>query len=422
MKTREPIEQINPLDVAKKQIEIVAPYLDIDEGLLEKLKQTKRDVIVHFPVKMEDRTVKVFTGYRVVHNDIRGPAKGGIRYHPEVNLDEVRALAMWMTWKAAVVNIPFGGAKGGVKCNPKEMSQREIENLTRRFTWEIAPLIGPESDIPAPDVYTNPQVMAWIMDTYSILKGYSVPGVVTGKPLEMGGSVGRLEATGKGVFITAKEAAKHLGLPLKGSRVVIQGSGNVGGIAAQYFQRAGCKIIGISDSKGGLYNPYGLDMDAVLACKDQYQCLLSREVGGEELTNEELLELECDILVPAALENQITNENASRLKCRIVAEGANGPTTPEADAFLFDQGIFVVPDILANAGGVTVSYFEWVQNLQNLLWSEEEISQRLEEIMTRAFAETLRTADEKKVHMRTAAYILGVGRVAKATQLRGIYP
>jgi glutamate dehydrogenase (NAD(P)+) len=422
MKTREPSKRINPLDVAKEQIEIVATYLDIEEGLLEKLKQTKRDVIVHFPVKMEDGTVEVFTGYRVVHNDIRGPAKGGIRYYPEVNLDEVRALAMWMTWKAAVVNIPFGGAKGGVRCNPKEMSQREIENLTRRFTWEIAPLIGPESDIPAPDVYTNPQVMAWIMDTYSILKGYSVPGVVTGKPLEMGGSVGRLEATGKGVFITAGEAAKHLGMPLEGARVVIQGSGNVGGIAAQYFQRAGSKIIGISDSKGGLYNPRGLDMDAVLACKDQYQCLLSREVGGEEVTNEELLELECEILVPAALENQITNENASRLKCRIVAEGANGPTTPEADAVLFDRGIFVIPDILANAGGVTVSYFEWVQNLQNLLWSEEEISQRLEEIMARAFAETLRIADEKKVHMRTAAYILGVGRVAKATQLRGIYP
>jgi glutamate dehydrogenase (NAD(P)+) len=422
MKTKEPAEQINPLDVARKQIEIVARYLDIDEGLLQKFKETKRDVIVHFPVKMDDGSVEVFTGYRIVHNNTRGPAKGGIRYHPQVNLDEVRALAMWMTWKAAVVNIPFGGAKGGVRCNPKEMSQGEIEKLTRRFTWEIAPLIGPESDIPAPDVYTNPQVMAWIMDTYSILKGYSVPGVVTGKPLEMGGSLGRLEATGKGVFITAKEAAKHLGMPLEGARVVIQGSGNVGGIAAHYFQRAGAKIIGISDSKGGLHNPHGLDAGAALDCKDRYQCLLSHEVGGEEVTNEELLELECDILAPSALENQITHEKASRLKCRIVAEGANGPTTPEADAILFDRGIFVVPDILANAGGVTVSYFEWVQNLQNLLWSEEEISQRLEQIMGRAFAETLRIADEKKVNMRTAAYILGVGRVAKANELRGIYP
>ena len=415
-------KKINPLDVARKQIDIVGQYLDVDKGLLEKLKHTKRDVIVHFPVKMDDGSMRVYTGYRVVHSDTRGPAKGGIRYHPDVDLDEVRALAMWMTWKAAVVNIPFGGAKGAVQCNSKEMSLREIENMTRRFTWEISPLIGPESDIPAPDMYTNPQVMAWIMDTYSILKGYSVPGVVTGKPLEMGGSLGRLEATGKGVFITAREAARHLGLPMEGARVVIQGSGNVGGIAGQYFHRAGAKVIGISDSKGGLYNPGGLDIDKVLSCKDRYQCLLSREVGGEDVTNEELLELECDILVPAALENQITGDNAPRLRCRMVAEGANGPTTPEADTILFDRGIFVAPDILANAGGVTVSYFEWVQNLQNLLWDEEEISKRLERIMTQAFAETLKIAEEKKVHMRTAAYILGVGRVAKATELRGIYP
>ncbi len=419
---RKSSKKINPLDVARKQIDIVGQYLDVDKGLLEKLKQTKRDVIVHFPVKMDDGSMRVYTGYRVVHSDTRGPAKGGIRYHPDVDLDEVRALAIWMTWKAAVVNIPFGGAKGAVQCNPKEMSLREIENMTRRFTWEISPLIGPESDIPAPDVYTNPQVMAWIMDTYSILKGYSVPGVVTGKPLEMGGSLGRLEATGKGVFITAREAARHLGLPIEGARVVIQGSGNVGGIAGQYFHRAGAKVIGISDSKGGLHNPGGLDIDRVLACKDRYQCLLSREVGGEDITNEELLELECDILVPAALENQITGENAPRLRCRMVVEGANGPTTPDADAVFFDRGIFVAPDILANAGGVTVSYFEWVQNLQNLLWDEEEISKRLERIMTQAFAETLKIAEEKKIHMRTAAYILGVGRVVKATELRGIYP
>jgi glutamate dehydrogenase (NAD(P)+) len=419
---QKPNEKINPLDVARKQIDIVGQYLNVDEGLLEKLKHTKRDVIVHFPVKMDDGSMRVYTGYRVVHSDTRGPAKGGIRYHPDVDLDEVRALAMWMTWKAAVVNIPFGGAKGAVQCNSKEMSLREIENMTRRFTWEISPLIGPESDIPAPDMYTNPQVMAWIMDTYSILKGYSVPGVVTGKPLEMGGSLGRLEATGKGVFITAREACKHLGLSMEGARVVIQGSGNVGGIAGQYFHRAGAKVIGISDSKGGQYNPKGLDIDRVLACKDRYQCLLSREVGGEDITNEELLELECDILVPAALENQITGDNAPRLRCRMVVEGANGPTTPDADAVFFDRGIFVAPDILANAGGVTVSYFEWVQNLQNLLWDEEEISKRLERIMTQAFAETLKIAEEKKVHMRTAAYILGVGRVAKATELRGIYP
>lgn len=413
---------MNPFDVARQQVDIAACFLDVDPGLLEKLKQTKRELIVHFPVKMDNGGVKVFTGYRVVHSDTRGPAKGGIRYHPDVNLDEVRALAMWMTWKAAVVNIPFGGAKGGVQCNPKEMSQREIENMTRRFAWEISPLIGPESDIPAPDVYTNPQVMAWIMDTYSILKGYAVPGVVTGKPLELGGSVGRMEATGKGVFISAQEAAREIGLSIDGCTVVIQGSGNVGGIAAQYFHRAGAKIIGISDSKGGLYNPKGLDIDVVLACKNRYQCFLSRELGGEEISNRDLLELPCDVLVPAALENQITEENASNLRCRMIVEGANGPTTPEADAILFDRGVFVVPDILANAGGVTVSYFEWVQNLQELLWSEEEVSDRLQRIMTRAFAETLAIAKQNKVHMRTAAYVLGVGRVAKASQLRGIYP
>jgi glutamate dehydrogenase (NAD(P)+) len=416
------MEQMNPFDIATKQVAIAGQYMEVDQGVLEKLKQTRRELIVHFPVKMDDGNITVFTGYRVVHSDTRGPAKGGIRYHPDVHLDEVRALAMWMTWKAAVVNIPFGGAKGGVQCNPKEMSMRELENMTRRFAWEISPFIGPESDIPAPDVYTNPQVMAWIMDTYSILKGYAVPGVVTGKPLELGGSVGRYEATGKGVFITAQETANHLGLPMEGARVVIQGSGNVGGVAAQYFHRVGAKIIGISDSGGGIFNPKGLDVDAVLACKNRYQCFLSHQVPGEEISNQELLELDCDILVPAALENQITGENAPRLKCRMIVEGANGPTTPEADSILFDRDIFVVPDVLANAGGVTVSYFEWVQNLQELLWSEQEVSERLYRIMTRSFAETLTIAQEKKVHMRTAAYILGVGRVAKAIQLRGIYP
>jgi glutamate dehydrogenase (NAD(P)+) len=416
------MKEENPLEIARRQLEIVRPYLDVEEGFLEKLRYTKRDVIVNFPVRMDDGSVRMFTGYRVVHNDVRGPAKGGIRYHPDVDLDEVRALAMWMTWKAAVVNIPYGGAKGGVRCNPKEMSLQELENLTRRFTWEISPLIGPESDIPAPDVYTNPQVMAWIMDTYSILKGYAVPGVVTGKPLELGGSVGRHEATGKGVFLTARCAAEHLGLPIEGARVVIQGAGNVGGVAAQYFHRAKAKVVAISDSKGGLYNPKGLDVDAALECKGRYRCFISQEVEADEITNEDLLELECDILVPAAIENQITGRNASKLRCRVLVEGANGPTTPEADEILFERGIFVVPDILANAGGVTVSYFEWVQNLQELLWSEEEVSRRLEEIMTRAFREVVEIARSKRVHMRTAAYILGVGRVVQATKLRGIYP
>ncbi len=415
--------RINPLDVAMKQVEIAAERLNLDPGICEKIKQTKRELIVHFPVKMDDGSVKIFTGYRVQHNMTRGPGKGGIRYHPDVDLDEVRALAMWMTWKAAVVNIPFGGAKGGVQCNPKKMSLQELENMTRRFTWEIAMMIGPDQDIPAPDVYTNPQVMAWIMDTYSILKGYSVHGVVTGKPLELGGSLGRFEATGKGVFITALEATRHLNIPMEKARVVVQGCGNVGGIAAQYFDRAGAKVIAISDSRGGVYNENGLNISEILDCKKRYSCVITPEAKvGEEITNEELLELDCDILVPSALENQITHKNASRIRTKIIAEGANGPTTPEADEILHDRGIFVVPDILANAGGVTVSYFEWVQNLQELLWSEEEISDRLTRIMRRSFAEVLNISRRQNVDMRTAALMLGIGRVAEATKLRGIYP
>ena len=417
------MEKINPFEVAKKQVDIASRYLDFDPGVMEKLKVTKREMIVHFPAKMEDGTVRIFTGYRVQHNIGRGPAKGGIRYHPDVDLDEIRALAMWMTWKSAVVNIPFGGAKGGIQCNPKEMSLREIENMTRRFTWEISLMIGPEQDIPAPDVYTNPQVMAWIMDTYSILKGYSVPGVVTGKPIELGGSLGRFEATGRGVVITVLEALKYLNKPVEGATVAIQGSGNVGGIAAQYFDRAGAKVIAISDSKGGIYNRNGLNVKEILDCKRKYSCIINSETKqGEAITNEELLELNCDILVPAALENQITEENATRIKARVIAEGANGPTTPEADEILNDKGVFIVPDILANAGGVTVSYFEWVQNLQELIWSEEEVSERLTKIMQRSFREILEISLSKKIPMRTAALVLGIGRVAEAQRLRGIYP
>ncbi len=417
------MEKINPFEVAKKQVDIASRYLDFDPGVMEKLKVTKREMIVHFPAKMEDGTVRIFTGYRVQHNIGRGPAKGGIRYHPDVDLDEIRALAMWMTWKSAVVNIPFGGAKGGIQCNPKEMSLREIENMTRRFTWEISLMIGPEKDIPAPDVYTNPQVMAWIMDTYSILKGYSVPGVVTGKPIELGGSLGRFEATGRGVVITVLEALKYLNKPVEGATVAIQGSGNVGGIAAQYFDRAGAKVIAISDSKGGIYNRNGLNVKEILDCKRKYSCIITSETKqGEAITNEELLELNCDILVPAALENQITEKNATRIKARIIAEGANGPTTPEADEILNDKGVFIAPDILANAGGVTVSYFEWVQNLQELIWSEEEVSERLTKIMQRSFREVLEISLSKKIPMRTAALVLGIGRVAEAQRLRGIYP
>jgi glutamate dehydrogenase (NAD(P)+) len=416
-------ERINPLDVAIRQVEIAAERMHLDPGICEKLKQPQRELIVHFPVKMDDGRIKVFTGYRVQHNMTRGPGKGGIRYHPEVDLDEVRALAMWMTWKSSVVNIPFGGAKGGVQCNPKEMSAKELENMTRRFTWEIAIMIGPERDIPAPDVYTNPQVMAWIMDTYSILKGYSVPGVVTGKPLELGGSLGRFEATGKGVFIIAQEAAAHLKIPIEGARVVVQGSGNVGGIAAQYFERAGAKVIAISDVEGGIYNKNGLNISSLLECVTKYYCLITPGTQeGDRITNEELLSLDCDILVPAAIENQITHKNAPHIKARMIVEGANGPTTTEADEILNARGIFVVPDILANAGGVTVSYFEWVQNLQELLWSEEEISDRLTRILKRSFAEVLQISQKEKVDMRTAALMLGIGRVAEATRLRGIYP
>lgn len=415
--------RINPIDVAMKQVDIAAKKLRLEPGLCEKIKQTKRELTVHFPVKMDDGRVKMFTGYRVQHNMTRGPGKGGIRYHPDVDLDEVRALAMWMTWKAAVVNIPFGGAKGGVQCDPKSMSLQELENMTRRFTWEIALMIGPDQDIPAPDVNTNPQVMAWIMDTYSTLKGYSVHGVVTGKPLGLGGSLGRYEATGKGVFITALEAAHHIKLPMKGAHVVVQGSGNVGGIAAQYFDRAGAKVIAISDSKGGVYNEKGLNVSSVLDCKKKYSCVITPKVkNGDEVTNAELLELHCDILVPSALENQITPKNAPKIKAKIIAEGANGPTTPEADEILHDRGIFMVPDILANSGGVTVSYFEWVQNLQELLWNEEEISKRLIRILRKSFAEVLNISQKRKVDMRTAALILGIGRVAEAQRLRGIYP
>jgi glutamate dehydrogenase (NAD(P)+) len=415
-------EKINSFEMAKRQVDIASKYLNVDPGSVEKLKHTKRELIVHFPVKMDDGSVRVFTGYRVQHNVSRGPAKGGIRYHPDVDLDEMRALAMWMTWKSAVLNIPFGGAKGGVQCNPKEMSLREIEHLTRRFTWEISMLLGPEQDIPAPDVYTNPQVMAWIMDTYSILKGYSVPGVVTGKPVELGGSLGRFEATGRGAVITALEALKYLNKPMEGTRVAIQGCGNVGGVAAKHFDRLGAKVIALSDSKKGIYNERGLDLQRVLDYKAKYQCLACETKEESEITNQELLELDCDILVPAAIESQITERNASRIKAKIIVEGANGPTTPEADEILNDKGIFLVPDILANAGGVTVSYFEWVQNLQELIWSEEEVLERLTRIMQRGFKEVLEISLSKKIPMRTAALVLGIGRVAEATRLRGIYP
>lgn len=416
------VDGLTPAEACRRQVEVAAEYMDLEDWLVERLLVTNREVTVNIPVKMDNGELQIFKGYRVQHNDVRGPYKGGIRYHPDADLDEVRALAMLMTWKSAVVNIPFGGAKGGVQCNPKEMSLRELESMTRRFTWDISSVIGPARDIPAPDVYTNPQVMAWIMDTYSIIKGQTEAGVVTGKPLELGGSLGRFEATGKGVFITTLEAASHLGIPVEGMRVAIQGCGNVGGVAARFFDKAGCKVIALSDSQGAVYNPDGLDVGSVLACKDQYACVMGPKVEAQEISNAELLELECEVLAPCALGGVITHGNAPKLKAKIIAEGANAPTTPQADEILYERGVFMVPDILANAGGVTVSYFEWVQNLQNLLWSEDEISKRLHHILKQAFAEVLDIAREKRVDMRTAALNLGVSRVARALKLRGIYP
>jgi glutamate dehydrogenase (NAD(P)+) len=370
---------------------------------------------------MDDGSVRVFTGYRVQHNIARGPAKGGIRYHPDVTLDEVRALAMWMTWKCATVNIPYGGAKGGVICDPKKLSQTELENLTRRYATEISILMSPEGDIPAPDVNTNPQIMAWIMDTYSMHRGYSIPAVVTGKPLEIGGSLGRHEATGRGVMITVLEALRHLDMSIEGVEVVVQGYGNAGSVAAALLQDQGARIVAVSDSRGGIYNPEGLDARSVKKFKRETDSVVGYP-NADGVTNAELLELPCDVLVPAALEGQITADNAGHIRAQVVAEAANGPTTPDADEILYDKGVFVIPDILCNAGGVTVSYFEWVQDLQAFFWSEDEINERLRQIMTRSFADVLRMSREKAVDMRTAAHILAIKRVADATMIRGIYP
>jgi len=414
-------EQINPWKVAQEQFDNAAEVMGLSPNLRKVLKETKRELTVHFPVKMDDGRIEVFTGHRVQHNIARGPAKGGIRYAPDVTLDEVRALAFWMTWKCAVVGIPYGGAKGGVVCNPKEMSQRELENLTRRFTTEISIIIGPESDIPAPDVNTNPQVMAWIMDTYSMHKGYSVPGVVTGKPLDIGGSQGRFEATSRGVLYVTREAVKRLGMSIQGSRVAIQGFGNAGMIAAQLFSRDGAIIVAVSDSKGGIYNPKGLNVEEVVKVKKETKSVINYK-DAEKMGSKDVLEVPCDILIPAALENQITVENADRIKAKIIAEAANGPTTPEADKIFHEKGILVLPDILANAGGVTVSYFEWVQDIYSFFWDEDRVNYELEVIMKRAFDSVFQKVDQYKVDPRIAAYILAIERVAKATDIRGIYP
>jgi glutamate dehydrogenase (NAD(P)+) len=407
--------------VAQSQFDHAADQLDLDAGLRKVLRVPKRELTVNFPVTMDDGHVEVFTGYRVQHNLSRGPAKGGIRYHQDVTLDEVRALAMWMTWKCAVVNIPYGGGKGGVIVDPKKLSIKEVEGLTRRFTTELTPLIGPDRDIPAPDVNTNAQTMAWIMDTFSMHSGYTIHGVVTGKPIAVGGSLGRNEATARGAVFTLLQASRSLDIPLEGARVAIQGYGNAGSIAADLLAAEGSTIIAVSDSSGGIFNAKGLDPARVSGWKREHGTVVGFP-GSEEISNEAVLEVECEILVPAALENQITHVNAHHINARIVAEAANGPTTPEADAILYDRDIFVIPDILCNAGGVTVSYFEWVQDMQSFFWTEERINQSLKEIMDRAFEAVHVMSHRHHVDMRTAAYMVAVARVAEATTLRGLYP
>ncbi len=407
------MEKLNPFDTILKQIDMAAEKLKLDPSIVERLKHPRKIIIVSIPIRMDDGRVKVFTGYRVQYDMTRGPCKGGIRYHPDVNLDEIKALAAWMSWKCAVMDIPYGGAKGGVACNPKEMSRGELERLTRAYTAMIIDEIGPYKDIPAPDVYTDSQAMAWIMDTYSQFKGYPVPEVVTGKPIELGGSEGREEATGRGVAICAREAAKHVGIELRGARVVVQGFGNVGKFAAKLLQGMGCRIIALSDSRGGIYKESGLDTLAAIEYKNRTG-RLSGFQGCEEITNEELLELECEILVPAALENQITETNADKIKAKIVVEGANGPVSFGARKILHQRGIFVVPDILANAGGVTVSYFEWIQNLRREHWTEKEVNQRLEEKMVKAFNDVLALAKQYNVSMADAACLLAIRRIADA--------
>ena len=414
-------ENLNPFEIAQRQFDTAAEKLGLDDGMRQVLRNPKRQLIVSIPTLMDDGSVRVYEGYRVQHNIARGPAKGGIRYHPKVTLDEVKALAFWMTWKCATVNIPYGGAKGGVTCDPKKMSRGELERMTRRFASELSILIGPDRDIPAPDMYTDAQTMAWIMDTYSMTVGHSALGVVTGKPVELGGSVGRREATARGALFCIREACLALKKPVRGATVAVQGCGNAGGIVARLLHDDGAKVVAVSDSKGGVYSSRGVDPYRLLEHKDATGSVVGFK-NAERITNDELLEVKCDVLVPAALENQITAKNASRVRARVVAEAANGPTTPGADRILHERGVFVVPDILCNAGGVTVSYFEWAQDLQGFFWEELEVTKQLEKFMKRAFHEVYETAKKHRVDMRVAAYILAVARVAEATRVRGLFP
>lgn len=418
IETLKPIIPVpNPYETALKQLDIAAEKLRLDPAIHQILKHPIRSIIVNIPVLMDDGTLRVFTGYRVQYNNALGPTKGGIRYHPDLTLDEVVALAAWMTFKTAVVGLPLGGAKGGIRCNPKEMSLGELERLTRGYTRAIAKFIGPNIDVPAPDVYTNAQVMAWVMDEYNEITGQFTPGVVTGKPVEIGGSRGRSEATSRGLVYTLIEAAEHLGIDLQGARVAVQGYGNVGFNAARILHEMGSRIIAVSDSKGGIYKPDGFDPLDVKEHKKQTGSVVDFP-GSKNITNSELLELECEILVPSALENQITQENVHKIKAKVVAEGANGPTTPEADKILYERGIFVIPDILANAGGVTVSYFEQVQNQMNYYWTEEEVRNKLEAIMSESFRGVLATFQEYNIPMRTAAYMLAAKRIANVIKIR----
>ena len=403
-----------------EEFDEAARKLNLERGIWEILTHPKRQIIVSCPVQMDSGAIQVFTGYRVQYNITLGPAKGGIRYHPGVTLDEVTALAAWMTWKCAVAHIPFGGAKGGIVCDPTRMSRRELEALTRRYVAEIIDAIGPEKDVPAPDVNTNDQIMAWVMDTYSMHVGHTSTAVVTGKPVEMGGSLGRREATGRGVMIVTREAAKHLGVDLKNASIAIQGFGNVGSVSADLLAKAGARVVAITDWKGGVYNASGLDIAKMLDFSREHKTI-DNFPGGEPIDNDQLFALDADVLIPAALENQITAENAGSIRAKIVIEAANGPTTPDAHKMLHERGAFVVPDILANSGGVTVSYFEWVQDRYGYFWEEREVNERLERKMVEAFDDVLQTSLKYKTDLRTAAYIVAISRVGTVTKMRGMY-
>ncbi|MEJ7811268.1 MAG: Glu/Leu/Phe/Val dehydrogenase [Gemmatimonadaceae bacterium] len=414
------LNEENPFEAMMSRFDRAAVLLDLEPGLYKILRHAEKQIIVSIPVLLDNGEIEVYTGYRVLHNTSRGPGKGGIRFDLQVTLDEVKALAAWMTWKCAVVNIPFGGAKGGVVCDPLTLSAGELERLTRRYTAGIINTLGPDSDVPAPDVNTNERVMAWVMDTYSMHMRHTVTAVVTGKPVEMGGSLGRREATGRGCMTVTKDALRHLGMPLVGATIAVQGFGNVGSVAAHLLRREGCKVTAISDRSGGIHNDGGIDIDAAIAHVKTHRSLEGYK-AGDVITNEELLTAPVDVLVPAALENVITTKNAANIRARIICEGANGPTTAAADAILDEKGIFVIPDILANAGGVTVSYFEWVQDRGGYFWTEESVNDRLLQIMERSFSDVLDLSKRHKVNMRTAAYMLAISRVATVHRLRGIY-